>query len=264
MKKLHTTASLFLIGITVFLITTCYLPTDPGPQPKPIVKTPFDPGFNVLGVLRNDGVPGSSFLRVERAYQQQESNDNFTPIVENAKVRIVRESDSSIADFTLAEDSLRGKIYTDSTFQPVTGEQYILTLTGDSLPAVTGSVLIPPKPEIDSSSVSVSTRAVSFRLKTHPEITLYDVYLFCQDTVLSSRRKSEETGNLDFNFTLSSSVGKPLGLELYGYEKNLTEYITAPITIKPQTYQETITTVSGGYGVFGAVSVCRYIFNTGE
>ena len=61
-------------------------------------------------------------------------------------------------------------------------------------------------------------------------------------------------------FDLSTAKGQPLLLEIYGYDANLAEYLTAATTIKYQTYLETVTTVTGGYGVFGSVSVREVVF----
>ena len=249
---------IFWLGVLV--ISSCYLPTDPGPQPHQIVETHFKPGFNVLGVLRNDGNAGSSFLHVERVYKIQEATDDFVPTIDDAQVQIQRLSDSRVTGFGFTEDSLRGKIYTDSTFVPWAGERYQLKVSGEDFPDVTGEVTIPPAPRIDSSSVMVNNHLLSFQTMFQPEIRLYEAYLICQNATYHLRQRSESTGPTTIAFDLTSGSGVPQSLIIYGYEKNLTEYLTAPITIKPQTYRELVTTVSGGYGVFGAVSVVQYQF----
>ena len=42
-------------------------------------------------------------------------------------------------------------------------------------------------------------------------------------------------------------------IEIFSYDKNMSDYLQALITVKPQAYNEMVKTVEGGYGVFGSV-----------
>ncbi|MCF7803937.1 MAG: DUF4249 family protein [Candidatus Marinimicrobia bacterium] len=260
MDILNNVKNLIIIGTIAFLTTTCSLPTDPGPQPKDIIETEFEPGYNILGVLRNDGTAGSSFIRVEEAFKLTEITDEFTPVVEGVTVQLREESAAETTQFTLTEDSLRGKIYSAPSFQPEACAKYSLTITGSDLPDVTGEVVVPGSPMLDSASVSISGNTVNFTLEEVPGIALYEIYLICEKATVSVRRFPAHSGEINISINYSGTAGSPQSLEIYGYESNMMEYITAPITIKPQTYRETVTTVSGGYGVFGAVSKMVYQF----
>ena len=65
-------------------------------------------------------------------------------------------------------------------------------------------------------------------------------------------------GLLPITFNPTAGPGQTMTIHIHGYDANLAEYLTAATTIKYQTYQETVTTVTGGYGVFGSVSVSKF------
>jgi len=260
MKILKKITPLVIFGISTFLTTGCSLPTDPGPQPKEIIDTKFEPGYNVLGVLRNEGNPGSSFIRVEELYKLSDIDEEYNPAQEGLDVRILEVLTGDTLTFVETDDSLRGLIYSDSSFRPLAATRYSLSISGGDLSAVTADVIVPPSPVIDTNSVTISGKTVQFYLDTVSEIALYEVYLTCENDTISVRQFPAQSGKTIIRISVTSATGPPEQLEIYGYESNLAEYITAPITIKPQTYRETVTTVSGGYGVFGAVSVSTYQF----
>lgn len=246
---------LFLLLLLLF--PSCYLPTDPGPPPNELIDTEFEPGYNVFGVLRNDGTPGSSFIRVEQTFQLTEVTDEFIPTITNLTIRVRRPASSTIHEFQMREDSLRGLIYASPEFDPVPGASYLLTITGGDLPDVTAEVTVPQAPSLLQDSVSISEHSISFSLRESSEISLYEIYLICTREDVTMRKHAETSGVTEVTISTTASAGEPIRLEIYGYESNMTEYITAPVTIKPQTYRETVTTVTGGYGLFGAVSLLR-------
>jgi len=180
--------------------------------------------------------------------------------MKQVSVQIVRTDDSTTYTFHRMQDSLRGIVYTNESFQPQPGERYALTIEGDSLPEVTGSTTIPNQPQIDSASISFTSNLLRFDLKASQTIQLYDIYIYTEKTILSRRIRPAPAEDTAVDFNLQKSSGAPLLLQIFGYENNFAGYLTAPVSIKPQTYRETITTVSGGYGVFGAVSRLEYQF----
>lgn len=250
-----------LLAGTVLVLcwTACDLPHEPGPQPTSIVDTDFEAALNIMGVLRMDDRGGSSFIHVERAYQIEETDtvgweEYFVPIVSDADVSVKPADDTKTYVLTFEEDSIRGGIYTNHDFMPLEEEQYSLTIRAPDLPELTATTLVPVKPSIDSTSLVVSKRSISFDLVTTVETGLYDVYIISQNDTLHQRMVSQYEGKISVQFNLPSDGGQPRWIEIYGYDSNLTEYLTASITIKPQTYQETVTTVTGGFGCFGSLS----------
>ena len=59
---------------------------------------------------------------------------------------------------------------------------------------------------------------------------------------------------LSVDFSWNPSAQQPTDFIVYGYERNLGEYLNTTISIKPQAYQPQTFYVEGGYGVVGAVN----------
>ncbi|MFB0517130.1 MAG: DUF4249 family protein [Candidatus Neomarinimicrobiota bacterium] len=249
-------------GLLIALLAACSLPHEPGPQPSTIVETEFEPSLNILGILRLDDQPGSSFFYIERAYRYQELDtlewdESFIPIVTDATVRVQGLGDTTSYLFTHELDSLRGEIYTNYDFFPVAGEQYHLTIEHRDFPTLTDTTVVPVKPAAHSGPV-VMEQGVYFELLTTADTDLYDVYLLSSSDSLHYRFSNPGTGPLPLFFNTAAEPGDTLTVHIYGYDANLADYLTTTITLKPQTYQETLTTVTGGYGVFGAVSAAKF------
>lgn len=246
--------------LAALLAAACNLPHEPGPQPSTIIETPFEPGLNILGVLRLDYQPGSSFFYIERAYRYQEMDtlewdESFIPIVDDATV-IVQEIGATTADtFAFEVNTLRGQVYTNHDFTPVARELYALTITHPELDTLTGTTVVPVPPSIDT--LAVVGQQVAFQLLATADTYLYDVYLLSPSDSLHYRFANPGTGPLPIFFNTTTGPGDTLAIHIYGYDANLADYLSSPITIKPQTYLETVTTVTGGYGVFGSVSVAK-------
>jgi len=257
------------IAFTCFIVAlycvACDLPHEPGPQPSTIIPTPFEPGLNVLGVLRLDDEPGSSFFYIERAYRYQELDtlewdESFIPVITDAKVQVQGMDDTTTYIFTHDHelDRIRGQVYIDSGFTPVAREQYALTITHNELDTLTDTTLVPVKPAIESISVDTVAQTVSFQLRTTADTYLYDVYLIsASDSIRYRFVNYEGDGELPINFNTATGPREPIEIHIYAYDVNLAEYLTSVITLKPQTYLELMTTVTGGYGVFGSVSVFK-------
>lgn len=252
--------AILLIPYTLYLlISACDLPTDPGPMPTDIIDTDFKPGLNILGVLRLDGITGTSFIRVERAYHIEETDTMewdayFSPVVSNAEVIVQGATNKISYIFSFVDDSIRGDIYTNDNFSPLEGEQYSLTINSPELPELTATTSIPVKPSIDSTTLVVSDHSVSFDLLSTTDTDIYDVFLVFPNDTLHQRIVNNNDERISTHFSFSSVLGQAMWVEIYGFDANLAEYLTFTITIKPQIYQETVTTVTGGYGCFGAVS----------
>ena len=251
----------FPLLLALLVAAACDLPNEPGPQPTTIIETPFEPGLNILGVLRLDDQPGASFIYIEQAYEVDALdtvglNEFFYPIVADARVSVqgLRE-DTATYTFTYGEDSLRGPVYTNPDFIPRAGEEYALTITHPELPTLTDTAVVPARPAVDSTSLVAVGQTVAFSLPTSVDTYLYDIYLLSPVDSLHYRLVSQDGDPVPVAFNIAAGPGQPVELQIYGYDANLAEYLTSSVTIKPQSYQETVTTVTGGYGVFGAVSV---------
>jgi hypothetical protein len=257
MKK----AGAYLAGILLALaVWTCSLPHEPGPQPSTIVETEFDSALNVFGVLRLDGEANSSFFYLERTYQYQELDTiswdaSFIPIVTDATVLVRGMFDTMTYEFTHELDNLRGEIYTNEDFIPAAGETYALTITHPGFSTITDTTTVPIVPILDADSVIVWGDMVYFQQRTTADVYLYDIFLLSSEDSLQYRFPNRDGATIPIAFQSTAPPGESMDIQVYGYDANLAEYLTTTITLKPQTYNETITTVTGGYGVFGSVSV---------
>ncbi|NQU28491.1 MAG: DUF4249 family protein [Candidatus Marinimicrobia bacterium] len=241
------------IFVLIFIaLISCDLPQDPGPMPTEIIQSEYIPGLNIFGVLRNDGIPGTSFFRVERSWETEEATMEFVVTVENATITIA--SDSSAWDFTFTIDSLHGEIYANPDFSPDKQVQYQLIANAPGLPELTGEVTVPAIPMVDTSSILIENNVFQVSIAGQAEIEMYDIVVISDYNSITQRYLSNGD-TLIAEVNLSNLIGEPVGLAIYAYETNLTQYQTSTMTIKPQTYHEAVNTVMGGYGCFGAVSV---------
>ena len=89
---------------------------------------------------------------------------------------------------------------------------------------------------------------------------MYEVYLFLEgggavyEKVINDGNQKKK-----LSLKIPDSYGSPYLLNIYGYDPQLTEYTNAAVTLRWNTYQETVTTVEGGYGTFGAVTVFQFL-----
>ncbi len=248
----------FAIFIVVLIGAACDLPTEPGPQPTTIIETKFKPGLNILGVLRLDDSTGTSFIHIEQACRTEEIYDeDFPLIIEDAEAVVQKVTAKTAYPFIFKADTLRPYTYTHPGFVPTAGEQYALTITHSTLDTLIATTVVPVKPNILPVSPQISNQAISFNLLTTTDTYLYDIYLISPSDSLHYRFANQGEGLLPVAFNPTVGPGQTMTIHIYGYDANLAEYLTAVTTIKYQTYLETVTTVTGGYGVFGSVNVTK-------
>lgn len=244
------------IIVGMLTVSTCDLPHQPGPMPDTIIDTTFEPGMNIFGVIRLGDSTNSSFVYIERAYAPNEY-DAFAdtiPLVKNAAVVIKRASDSTAFLF-LYSDSSGDHKYLNPNFIPVAGETYNLSISAPGLPSLSASATVPRQPEIDTSSVRISATELSFTLLTSDDTYLYDIYVISQNGQLSQREKNSRSGMKNIKIALNQKFDRPTQVKIFGYDQNLARYFDASSSLIPQSFLETLSTVNGGYGCFGAVAV---------
>lgn len=239
---------------------SCDLPWQPGPMPNTIIETEFIPGLNILGMVRLDDTTANSFVYVERAFatDEYEAWVDTLPIIKDAQVHISGSSDTTSYDFQYY-GNLSNHKYVNADFRPIAGETYHLTIIAPGLPELTASASVPHLPEIDTNSVQVSTTDLSFNLRTTDDAYLYDVYLLCENGQLLNRFTNDRTTVKELKFKLNNNCGAPLAIRIFSYDQNMASVSNATSSIIPQSFLETISTVEGGYGCFGAISVLSYI-----
>ncbi|MFH1212830.1 MAG: DUF4249 family protein [Candidatus Neomarinimicrobiota bacterium] len=243
----------------------CDLPWQPGPMPSAIIETEFEPGLNILGVVRLEDSTANSFVYVERAYPPDEydAQADTLPLVKDAVVQIRGSADTTALTFQYFGD-LSGQKYVNTGFRPVAGETYHLTIEAPDLPRLTAIASVPHLPEIDSNSLQVSATAVSFSMRTTDDASMYDVYLLCENGQSVKRFSNEQAVTKEIQLTLNRDDGNPLAIRIFSYDRNLAKLSNYTSSIMPQSFLETVSTVENGYGCFGAVSVLTYVLPSGS
>lgn len=248
-----------LMALLAGLLTvSCDFPWDPGPMPTDIEKTEFVPGLNILGILRADGNAGSSFFRVERAYELSELTKDmkyYLPLEEDAKI-VVKDSLTKDSDsFYWSGD----RFYRNSDFTAQTGHEYQLRVTSSEFPVLEGVTIIPEPPQVELIQTTPDSGVVV--TVTPDEFTaMVDVYLIYSNGRDIKRLINRDNQPLTMKFDINDQLGQLIALEVFAYDQNLAAYLQADITIKPQTYQQMVTTVTGGYGCFGSLTETRISF----
>lgn len=257
-----------VITLSLLMVAgACSLPTEAGPQPSDIVETEFEPGMNVFGIVRADSVAGSSFIHIERAYHLEEAYDWPNDIgISDAVVTIRGLSDTTTYTFTNIEnDSLDWSQYYNNDFMPVPGETYILAAVSPELPAIEGITIVPPSPILGPDGITVTDGSLTLHLEKYEDVGLYDLYLTLQNkndqeiiAQMPARIMVGVTEEVRYTFTFTSDM-EPILVEAYAFDAKLTEYLTTPISIRQQTYQNLPRLVENGYGVFGSVSYAKFV-----
>ena len=252
-----------LVAVLILLSTFwsgCDLPWEPGPMPTKLIETEFEKGLNIFGILREDGISGSSFIRVERAIEVDEFNDTMSVDIHSADVTIMHNASSATYTFQFEEDTARGNLFFNPYFAPAEGETYTLTVKAESFPTVFALATIPQRPGIQNSSFS--EKSYNFDLVMTEDTGMYEVYLFLEGGYSVYQRViNDGQQKKKLSLKIPDGYGSPYLLNIYGYDPQLTEYTNAAVTLRWNTYQETVTTVEGGYGTFGAVTVFRSWLN---
>jgi len=252
------------IGLVLSLFwLACDLPFDPGPMPTSLIRTTFEPGLNVFGVLRADGAPGSSIIHVEKALTtEQMYSQDPTIMIDNAEVYLFPGDSIAGIPFVASTDSLETGFYYHDTYQPLPGQTVQLKITAPDLPQLTARTTIPEYPCVDSTTIAYQTGQLRFTLLTDSSAAQYVV------CVPISGNRSEihliNTGNpaLPVALNLPLSISPPFAVLIFAYDHNLTVYLNHSIAVIPQTFRETIRTVENGYGCFGSLALTVLMIDT--
>ncbi|MCF7826709.1 MAG: DUF4249 family protein [Candidatus Marinimicrobia bacterium] len=243
--------------LSAVIIFNCDLPHQPGPMPTEIVATEFEPGLNILGVLRADGVTGTSFININRALTTEEiysdTIENFSPEVDYVKVSSI--SSGSEYQFIRAEDTTDWGNYRDSTLNVVAGEVYDLEISAPGFPTLSGHTTIPNQPHLVANSLHIEVENISFEIDHHVSAYEYKLYLIFADTILDKVVKPANGNSISVDWTFDMEYGAPLYLMLSALDENLTRFGNSPISFIPNTYHPDGSTVDGGYGCFGSVAI---------
>ena len=247
----------------LFLVNACELPHQPGQMPTDIVETEFEPGLNIMGVLRADDRAGTSFININRALTTEEiysdSIPNFSPYVDYVEVKSV--SNNSTFNFTQGNINGDWWDYKNSYLRVETGETYELEISAPGFPLLTGQTIVPQKPSILTGSLLNESETLSFKILHHASAYEYKLYLLFSGGVLEKGVNPSNETQIQINWDYDNSLGTPTLLVLSALDENLTRYGNSPISFIPNTYHPDGSTVEGGYGCFGSVSITSVELN---
>jgi hypothetical protein len=235
-------------------LKTCDLPTAPGPQPTTLIETEFEPGLNIFGVLRADSISGSSFFHVERAATTADMYAGKNVFDTTATVILTDLQTAETFSFTTVDDSMRIGYYYNADFQAVPGHHYAVTVQSDDLPVLTGTTIVPTRPQILTNSLNVNGDELSFGLKLTSDTYEYVCYLFTGSEYVQQEFLNNGGDSTIITFNLDGLSAAPTALVIVGYDNNLMEYANSTPSFIPQTYHEMVNTVENGYGCFGSLA----------
>jgi hypothetical protein len=264
-KMMNLKFNTFLIIISLGLCGCSSIdPTAPGPQPHTLENTGHQPRLNVFGILRPDLLQGLplSYVHLEFAYPTDDIPDSS--IISDASVKIVKLNGATAIDSSLFIYSdlevFPTREYRNGNFSPQAGT-YHLICARNGYPTLTAQTTIPPVAVIQAGSLQKNGNELSFNIERAEQIRLYEVVLIGTDWSLRDRCIRPKTGDISVVFSLKDIAEHSGILIIYGYDLNLSEYLTANLSIKPNIYQKDFSTVENGYGCFGALNVYRQVIH---
>ncbi len=246
-KSIKILSSILLAGLAI----SCSLPHEPGPQPITIVETDSSPRIVVFAVFRPDS--GASSVSVTFPFSL-DGADNTEPIDwPTPTVTVVDSATGEYFDFVTAIDDTADVYFSLDDFAAQVGQTYQVEVTAPDYEPLTGSTTVPVAPDVPNYALGAGDLTVS--INTQPNIHSYEVHLNMADGYpLIKTVTANGDAQLTVDFTWSSADQQPVDFVVYGYERNLGEYLGTTISIKPQAYQPQNFYVEGGFGVVGAVN----------
>jgi hypothetical protein len=257
--------TILLLFSTVFFNTCENFITGYGPQPRYLENLSFKPMLNILGVLRPDTLEGlpQSFVHLEKSYPFNEFPDST--IITDAQVTLYQYEGTTIVDsirltYSNYQPFFQTSEYRDSTFFPEGGVIYGISCIREGFPILKGLTCVPLIPVINDNSIQIAAEQLSFTIKRDSQVALYDIFFLVGDRTYQTRIRRPETGDTEVVLDLDQPLAGDGELIIYGYDLNLSEYITYNISIKPNTYHSPYSTVKDGYGCFGSLNVFKKTF----
>ena len=254
------------IYIIILLIINCFFLSCEelilGPQPNFLEDNVFEPGMNVLGILRTDSIGNisTSFVHVEKNIAAVgDTSENW--VIENVYVRICEITETPTTDTVVFPyqntDSLfPTKEYRPTYFSAKAGITYRLQCNHHDFPEISSTTTIPNIPDIDPASKTIGNDYLSFVILYDSTAYFYDVYLKFNNTENTQRLFPEEGENTEVTFFIQNAELNHYDIYIYAYDKNLAEYYSSTnVFIKPNTYRPVFSNIDNGIGCFGSISV---------
>jgi hypothetical protein len=245
-------------AISCLFLCCNFNPLSPGPKPTTLVDTRYKPFLNVFGILRPDSLERMplSFVHLEHAYPASGIPDSN--IITNAVVLVIHQGHLAVPDtvvFSYGPFPVYPKYeYRNSFFSPDSG-RYDLVCQREGYPTLTAETIIPGIPVIREGSFIQDARSVSFDIIRDEQAGLYEVMIACGYEMIQGRFMRPDEGDVKISLGKGAGWAGVCMMKIYAYDLNLSEYLTANLSIKPDIYQSDFSMVTNGYGCFGSMNI---------
>ena len=264
MKDSRIRYHMIVTGAVLILLLTAECnninPVSPGPQPVILEETRHTPLLDVFGVLRPDTVEGMplSYVHLEFSYPADDIPDSS--IVADGFVTVIRESgDASFDSLLLVYTGFNifpKAEYRHAALFPERGT-YRLICRKEGFPVLTARTVMPGVPVVPEDSIRVRDGWLDFVIERDEEAALYEVVLENGRLVIRDRFIRPESGNTAVSLSVKNLPGGSCRLTVFAFDLNMSRYLTANLSIKPNIYQKDFSTVENGYGCFGSLNIYK-------
>jgi hypothetical protein len=219
----------------------------------------FVAGINIFGVIRPDSANGQSMnlINIEKVIPAVSNTDDSTTLIDfNATIYKINNKiviDSLCFIYKYPDTTFT---HQPADFKPLPGNHFKIICQSPGLPVLTAETVIPNQPIIVNDSIYTVNNKIQFSIIADTTAYLYDIYLFAGSNQYYQRILRAKIGNTSVEIDANISIDTNNKLLIYAYDKNLSEYFTAPnLFIKPNTYRPPFSTVQNGYGCFGSLNL---------
>ncbi len=217
----------------------------------------FEQGLNVFGVIRAGEHLDTLNHWFEVQIMANLAGETDTLFVENAIIELTRWLPSQ-APITYELQHWCHGIYLGRQIKGLPGEHWDFFCTYDTF-RVSSSCTVPNLPKMVINSLELKNKHLSFSVEYDSSAFVYDIFLFDGKQMVFDRIEAVTDQNLKVELDIPLEMNQEqVLLYAYAYDSNFARYFSASATFfKPNAYRPPFTAVSGGYGVFGAVSGAR-------
>jgi len=246
-----------LVALLLFLHTSCqwlgetYIGLNI--QPK-VNKSDFDPGLNLFGALKT----GVTFDTINHYFEVQQLlslvDTTRNMLIDSAEIALQRHMLSGEVKSYSLKNYGEGH-YFNNGLEIRAGEKWDCTCSYKSF-IVNSSCTIPNEPVIKQGSLKVDNRNLQFEVIKDSTAFIYDIYVLSDSNYYFDRVVAQQHANTVFSFQLEWEIlSGHTKLYVFAYDKQFETYFsTSSIFFKPNAFWLPYSTVTGGYGVFGAIS----------
>lgn len=222
-------------------------------------NSPFEPGLNVYGVVKCGADFDSSnyHFEVQKMLDLMDWSEGME--VTDAQIHLTRTTQQN-KNYSYDLSYFKESIYVNEAIETLPGDRWTYRCTADSF-EVTASCTVPKLPEI--TNAQITNNAVAFTVKADSTAFLYLVYVIQEEnvsmeyTIPSLQVDTKFTIDLEWNLT-----DQPVLVYVCAYDENLRKYQTTSNTFfKPNAFRPSFSTVEGGYGTFGAITIQSVVLN---